>query len=158
MTNKEIKQRYFDKKYNEAPMIKCACGCGIDIKAMDKYGRGKKFVNGHNGRKYEDRTQFKREWNHRNRPERYNYKQDYVRRLKGDLLIFKGGKCEHCGYKYDGSNACAFDMHHTDPATKLFNVGLNSFNRVSKEKNYKEAEKCIVLCAICHRLHHGAEF
>ncbi len=158
MSNKEAKQRYFDKKFKEAPIIKCACGCETEIKSVDKYGRGKKFVSGHNSRIYDDPAQFKREWNHRNRKERFNLKTESNHKKKSDLVIFKGGACENCGYKYDGKNSAAFDLHHKNPKTKLFNVGINSFNSYSKERNYKEAKKCILLCAICHRLFHSAEF
>lgn len=158
MSNKEAKQRYFDKKYKEAQIIKCACGCGASLKSVDKYARPKKFINGHNGKIYDNPTQYKREWNHRNREARFNYKSLYTRRLKAELVIFKGGKCENCKYPYNGKNAAAFDLHHKDPKKKSFNVGINSFNNRSKKSNYKEAEKCILLCAICHRLHHSAEF
>jgi len=51
LTKKEIKHRYFDRVYREAPMVECACGCGMLIKSKDKYGRDKHYVNGHNGRK-----------------------------------------------------------------------------------------------------------
>ena len=38
----------------------------------DKWGRSRKYVNGHNGRKYTDPKQYKREWNKRN-PENYKF-------------------------------------------------------------------------------------
>ena len=34
--NKDAKQRCFDRVYNEAPIIKCACGCGTDIKHIEE--------------------------------------------------------------------------------------------------------------------------
>lgn len=60
-TNKEAKKRHFDKVYRNAEIIECACGCGIKIKNKDRYGRDKAYVNGHNNKKYEDPTQYKRE-------------------------------------------------------------------------------------------------
>lgn len=45
MTNKEAKQKYFDKLYENAQEIDCSCGCGIKLKEYDKYGRKHKFVN-----------------------------------------------------------------------------------------------------------------
>lgn len=128
------------------------------MKSVDKYGRNKSYINGHNGRKYKDPKQFKREWNHRNRKARFNYKTEYIRKLKAGLIVFKGGKCEKCGYIYNGKNAAAFDLHHRNPKTKNFNVGVNSFNKYSINRNYIEAQKCALLCAICHRLHHATEF
>lgn len=159
LTNKEVKQRYFDKKYKEAKLIECGCGCKIQIKEYDKYGRKHKFVSGHNGRKYEDSTQFKREWNHRNRKARYEYKKLYFRKRKVELIFYKGGKCEGvgCMEKYDGENACIFHFHHRDPKIKLFNVGNNTIN-FSREKIKKEVDKCDLLCANCHEKKHSAKF
>lgn len=67
LTQKEIKQRYFDKVYAEAPLVECACGCGEQIKSKDRYGRDKRFVSGHNGRKYEDPKEYKRAYVKRKR-------------------------------------------------------------------------------------------
>ena len=85
LTQKEIKQRHFDKVYLEAPLVKCACGCGDKIKSKDKYGRDVEFINGHNGRKYQNPSQYKREWNHRNRQDRQKYRDDYQRKRKQPL-------------------------------------------------------------------------
>ena len=57
---KEAKMRYWKKIFDQAPMVDCACGCGEKIKNKDLYGRDKKFVSGHNGRKYEDPEEYKR--------------------------------------------------------------------------------------------------
>lgn len=153
---KEIKQRYFDKIYENATEVLCACGCGTTIKNKDKYGRDKKYVSGHNTeRKYEDPTQFKREWNHRNRHSRQVRKKERTTRLKEEAVIFKGGKCEDCGFLYDGTNARAFDFHHLDPETKEYSLNKTSLNNMSKEKRDIELSKAILLCATCHRLRHN---
>jgi len=94
LTKREIKRRYHDKVYDEAIWIECACGCGKKTKDLDRYGRPKRYINGHNGRKYDDPTQYKREWNHRNRPARQEYKKQYHRQRKIKLILTKGGKCE----------------------------------------------------------------
>lgn len=47
-------------------MIECACGCKSKLTPLDKWGRPRQYVNGHNGRKYKDPKQYKREWNKRN--------------------------------------------------------------------------------------------
>lgn len=109
-------------------MILCACGCGEMIKCKDRYGRNRKFINGHNGRKYEDKTQHKREWNHNNRESRYQLKKNYHRQRKVDLLLYKGGKCLNCGFQYNSKNAAAFEFHHRDPKTKSFQLGNNLVN------------------------------
>lgn len=60
LTAKEIKKRYFKKVYDNAKFVECECGCGSIIKNKDKYGRNKRFISGHNNRKYSDPTEYKR--------------------------------------------------------------------------------------------------
>jgi DNA-binding protein Fis len=69
------------------------------------------------------------------------------KQLKRDLVEYKGGKCEKCGY-----NKCvaAMDFHHKDPKEKDFGLSGNG-NTQSWKKLKKEADKCLLLCANCHR-------
>ena len=72
------------------------------------------------------------------------------KRTKLKLVEYKGGGCEICGY-----NKCieALEFHHIDETTKEFPV---SGSTRSLERQKKEADKCIMLCANCHReLHAG---
>jgi hypothetical protein len=61
-----------------------------------------------------------------------------------------GGKCTDCGGVFP--LAC-FDFHHLDPSTKDFDPcrGLTK----SKAKLFAELEKCVLLCANCHRIRHS---
>lgn len=70
----------------------------------------------------------------------------YRQKRKSDLVYIMGGKCQICGY-----NKCeaALEFHHCDPNEKEF--GLSSGNCRSLEKDLREARKCILLCANCHR-------
>ena len=65
---------------------------------------------------------------------------------------YKGGKCMLCGYnKYLG----ALDFHHLDPSRKGFAISTRGLTR-SWEKIREELDKCILVCANCHReLHAG---
>lgn len=57
--------------------------------------------------------------------------------------------CEHCGE----DDPIVLEFHHRDPATKEFNISDGI--RYSIKRIEAEIEKCIVLCANCHRrLHH----
>jgi hypothetical protein len=150
------KQRYFKRVYDEAPMIDCACGCGTSIKSVDKYARPKTFISGHNGRKYEDPTQHKREWNHRNRLARYTYKKQYYYTRKRKLMALFGNKCLDCGIEYNGKNAAIFHFHHYIEG-KEFNIGSILINKAWKTV-LKEAELCQLLCANCHEMKHSVEF
>ena len=71
------------------------------------------------------------------------------RALKHQLVKYKGGKCEHCGY-----NACegALQFHHRNPQEKDFTIAHVNLNgdMISLEKLYQEIDKCSLLCANCH--------
>ena len=71
---------------------------------------------------------------------------DRRRKLKHELVQYKGGKCEICGY--DKCEA-ALDFHHLNPEEK--ELQLSSGKTHSLEKMKLEADKCILVCANCHR-------
>lgn len=70
------------------------------------------------------------------------------RRLKlKDLAVeYKGGCCQHCGYK---KSYRALHFHHLDPSQKDFHPSKNGNTR-SWEVLKKELDKCILLCSNCH--------
>ena len=78
----------------------------------------------------------------------YNHVKNYRQRLKEKAIEYKGGKCQHnnCGY-----NKCnrALEFHHLDPNEKDF--GISSYTTLSWDKIKKELDKCILVCANCHR-------
>lgn len=145
---------YGERVYESAPMVACGCGCGTMIKSKDKHCRTMKYARDHHPRKYEDPTQYKREWNHRNRESRYQFKKNYSRKRKIELIYLKGGQCCDCGVKYDGANASIFDFHHRDPSTKERSLGVAVLQNIAKEKILEELEKCDLMCSNCHRLFH----
>lgn len=74
-------------------------------------------------------------------------------KIKLQLIIEKGPFCYLC--KYDGTkNPAAMDFHHISPETKDFDIGRAS----NLEDARKEAEKCVLLCANCHRGLHAGVF
>lgn len=158
-TQKEIKARYFKKKYENAPWIACACGCGSMTKATDEYGRSRRFIVGHNARKYDDPTQYRREWRSRNKAKVYGYKKARWRMLKIRLIHeFGHDRCQkNCGVTYNGTNAAVFHFHHLDSSTKSFALG-NQLTSRSWAQITAEAAKCEMICANCHELEHGEPF
>lgn len=145
------------ENYN-IPTVKCKCGCGTDICSLDKYGRKRQYQNGHNGRKYKDKTQHKREWNHRNRKKNYNSKVLRGCLLKRKVIILMGGKCNDCDLKYNGGNACVFQCHHKNPPNKKFLINTRTLINYAWEKILKEIEKCELLCANCHFIKENEEY
>lgn len=73
------------------------------------------------------------------------------RKLKQMVVEYKGGACAICGYKkYVG----AFDLHHLDSTKKDFGLSTRGLTR-SWKKIKEEADKCVLVCANCHREIHG---
>ena len=73
------------------------------------------------------------------------------RKLKLLLLEYKGGKCIVCGYN---KTPWAMDLHHVDETKKEFSMSVRGLTR-SWERLKKEADKCVLLCANCHREVHA---
>lgn len=70
--------------------------------------------------------------------------------LKQGCVDYKGGCCQVCGY-----NKClaALDFHHLDPTEKDFTVARKKLN-IKDDKMRAELDKCVLLCANCHREEH----
>jgi len=67
------------------------------------------------------------------------------------VLVHNGAKCQRCGYDKCPS---ALEFHHIDPDTKKF--GIRDGQTRALKKMLEEADKCVLLCANCHReLHYG---
>lgn len=73
------------------------------------------------------------------------------KKLKVMAIEYKGGKCSICRY-----NKCvgALDFHHIDEKTKSFDLSTRGLTR-SWEKTKAEIDKCILVCANCHREIHA---
>jgi len=87
--------------------------------------------------------------------DRQKYLIEAVRKRRKKIRIlalgYKGGKCELCGYK-----RCieALEFHHTDPTQKDFSISSRGYTR-SWKKVQRELDKCVMLCANCHREAHA---
>lgn len=69
------------------------------------------------------------------------------RKIKEMAIAYKGGACQICKYsKFQG----AFDLHHLDPKKKKFGIADKGYTR-SWDVIRAELDKCILLCANCHR-------
>ncbi len=96
-------------------------------------------------------TMYKDQGRYRNQPGRKEYiikkVSEHRLRNKKRLVKLKGGKCIVCGY-----NKClaALEFHHRDPSKKRFCVTMTNMTK-AWSKVLKEAEKCDLLCANCHR-------
>lgn len=135
----------------------CACGCGQGLEPKDQYGRPRRFISGHNTRKYDDPQEHKRAWNRRNPEKRKAAKSRRHRALKVRLVAAFGSACKDCGLAYNGKNAAVFHFHHKIASSKSFALG-NKLTAMSWERIISEAKKCVMLCACCHELRHSSLF
>jgi hypothetical protein len=78
-----------------------------------------------------------------------NRRRKVVRQL---ALRYKGNQCSICGY-----NKClqALEFHHLESNKKDFGISAKGYTR-SWQMIIKELDKCVLLCANCHReVHEG---
>jgi len=73
-------------------------------------------------------------------------------RAKKKAVEYKGCKCERCTWEGDLSG---YDFHHTDPSKKDFEINARVIASMKWSSVKKELDKCIMLCAICHRIEHS---
>ncbi len=88
-----------------------------------------------------------KECHNRQVKKRYNDNKNEINLLK------EGKKCEKCGY-----NKCvaALDYHHINPNLKIDTVAkLSTHSNLNSA--LEEINKCILLCANCHREFHFLE-
>ncbi len=73
------------------------------------------------------------------------------KKIRSMAIDYLGGKCLVCGYE---RCSAALDFHHIDENTKSFGLSQNGMTR-SWERTRKELDKCVLLCANCHREIHA---
>lgn len=75
---------------------------------------------------------------------------DYNKKFKAELKLksvqYKGGKCTDCGGVFP---PCAFDFHHIHGPKRIMSA-ITKWDEVRKE-----LDKCVLLCANCHRIRHN---
>ena len=74
--------------------------------------------------------------------------------IRWKAIAYKGGRCQICSYD---RCAEALEFHHLSSSRKDFGISSKGYTR-SWNKVLEELEKCILLCANCHReLHAGLQ-
>ena len=72
------------------------------------------------------------------------------KKIKQEAVEYMGGACKHCGGCFPIS---VFEFHHVDPSEKDFAISGGGHTR-SMDAVKAELDKCIMLCANCHRIEH----
>ena len=125
----------------------------------------KECVNGYYTANKESIRAKQDEWYEENKDKRI----EYVRKWRGSTkrntsvsrrdrkkycVEYKGNACADCGFQSEYLSV--FDFHHIDPSTKSFQIA--TVGRSCKlEKLNEELDKCVLLCANCHRIRHEKE-
>lgn len=84
------------------------------------------------------------------RKERYEGRKD----LMNEIQIHYGCMSPNCKWN-DEYKICDLDFHHVDPKNK--NAQVSQMASCSLKKIVEEINRCVVLCAICHRRIHAGE-
>jgi len=78
-----------------------------------------------------------------------------LRDSKIDALAYLGNKCSKCGIIANKDNYPIFDFHHLDKKAKEFKPSSILYRSPLTDKIKKELDKCVIMCANCHRMEHN---
>jgi len=83
----------------------------------------------------------------------YLIKAVQIRRkeVRRQAIAYSGGRCQRCGY-----DRCieALEFHHVGSSRKDLGISSKGYTR-SWDKVRAELDKCVLLCANCHRETHA---
>ena len=71
------------------------------------------------------------------------------KRIKEEIIA-RGNKCHQCGQKH---HPAAMDWHHI--GQKSDSVASMITKNMSHKTILAEIAKCVLVCCLCHRLHHA---
>lgn len=84
------------------------------------------------------------------------YRRENMIENKLKMVEYKGGECIRCGLKLMDSHYSVFEFHHLDPNEKDPNWNKMKFlGKKSWDKIKEGLDKCVLLCANCHRITHA---
>jgi len=86
---------------------------------------------------------------HKQKETRKIYNRERKQKLKLKAIEYKGGCCQDCGGVF---HPAVYDFHHLDPTIKDYNPSASLDRNWDRAK--EELDKCILLCANCHRKLH----
>ena len=80
-------------------------------------------------------------------------KREYMRKMREQVRQYimeqKNKPCHDCGLSFP---PVCMDYHHD--GDKNFEIGASTNTTINLEKIQTEIDKCVLLCACCHRLRH----
>lgn len=82
-----------------------------------------------------------------------DYCQERWINKKINAIEYKGGCCQDCKLSLKDTHYSVFEFHHLDPSKK--DADWTKLRLTSGDKIKAELEKCVLLCANCHRIRHA---
>ena len=110
-------------------MSKCT-DCKVELSAENAYRKGTRL-------------------NSRCKPCFNRYCGSRWNKRKEQAIEEKGNACHDCKRSFPYP---AYDFHHLDPTSK--DMDWNKMRLVTDQKLKEELAKCVLLCAVCHRMRH----
>lgn len=102
----------------------------------------------------EKQRAYQRAWYARNKAKQKQWVRDRYQSINEWWNQYKSTlSCEQCGESHPG----CLDFHHLDPEVKEGNLSEAVANGWGKDRILAEVDKCMVLCANCHRKLHWTE-
>ena len=118
------------------------------IKLLSEYHLNKRLVGGVVGTCKKCRSSYNKRWRQNTSTDYREVANSKNRDKKQKLVNLFGNKCLDCQATFP---LCVYDFHHLDPTIKDREI---SYLIRSPEKLMKEIDKCVMLCANCHRIRH----
>lgn len=99
----------------------------------------------------EEKREYDRKWYQKNKAKKEAWRKSYAERQRKEWLEFKKTLvCKVCGEDHPR----CLEFHHKNGSEKETALA-NKSGSWSMKRKMKEIEKCVVLCANCHRKYHA---
>ena len=115
----------------------------------DKYAKWSLDHYYRNKEKYAEKA---RKWREENKEYNRTKQREDKRKRKEQAIKYLGGHCNRCKQTF---HPAVYEFHHLDPATK--DRDPSKMLQLSWTRLQAELDKCVLLCANCHRLTHYEE-
>lgn len=124
-----------------------------EIKPVNEFNHSKRTKDGYDYRCKQCQNLSNKSWCKRNWFDKIKQQNQRCKDLTDKIRIYKQ---THGCYYCNENTPCCLDLHHLDPSVKEINPSCMASNGWGWNRMLKELDKCIVVCANCHRkIHEG---
>jgi NAD-dependent dihydropyrimidine dehydrogenase PreA subunit len=121
-------------------------------KKIKRIGYRKKYEELHPEKAVENNKRYRLKYHERLRKQASDWQREKGRKNKLRAIEYLGGHCTDCGNEFP---AYIYDFHHLDPTTKEYSI--TQIMGRKWEGIVPELDKCVLLCANCHRIRQNKE-